>query len=613
MKSVDPCDYRGEPLTQPSYRGGDRPDPVGLNQNQPPGGSRATTMAVNNDTFLDGTDAQLPLASLRLLVPPLRLMSACMWRVAQQRNVQQYGKLAEFVTLVTEMVPELLTPRQMAELVLGLRARFILELVQGDDELDSTAIREQLIAIQLLTTQDTPEEFPDGELGVSKTAFVELVQTFTDKKSFRKKYDFFKNAFPEHYGCRFDTSLQILVWEFLSRLEELLPVSSFVEVATHPDLDSLVPRLEEFGSDTEDLRTLFQHPTRGSAKLEKNLFPFRSAVILSSLASKGTSLTPGDPFSEEGEGAARLQEDPSLLGRSSGRHDRPSVQAEPSGDRTPEDVRLADGGGGGDAQSDTPGSALDGGRSHSCPQCDRAFPRWPDLLEHRCPAAPPPQPAPPRRAKQVYQCERCPRRLVSEGGLQRHLQAHRRGEEPIVCPQCGKTFTHRSSLAVHLRRHSGARPFACSVCGKAFKEKGVLKTHLRVHSPDQPHLCSECGRGFRYLTSYALHLRRHAGVKPFQCDGCARRFFTAQQLKEHGRVHTGERPYACERCEKRFSTKNHLKRHVRVHTGEKPHRCPYCDKGFTQQSNMKNHLRVHRHDSASRKRKPPPLGGPGGP
>ena len=35
-------------------------------------------------------------------------------------------------------------------------------------------------------------QFPDGDLGVSKTAFVELVQTFTDKKSFRKKYDFFK-------------------------------------------------------------------------------------------------------------------------------------------------------------------------------------------------------------------------------------------------------------------------------------------------------------------------------------------------------------------------------------------------------------------------------------
>ncbi|CAL8385883.1 unnamed protein product [Boreogadus saida] len=562
--STDPCDYRGEPLTPPSHRGGDRPDPVGSNQNQPPGGSSATTMAVNNDTFLDGADAQLPLASLRLLVPPLRLMSACMWRVAQQRNVQQYGKLAEFVTLVTEMVPELLTPRQMAELVLGLRARFVLELVQGGDELDGTAIEEQLIAIQLLTTQDTPEEFPDGELGVSKTAFVELVQIFTDKKSFREKDDFFKNAFPEHYGCRFDTSLQILVWEFLSRLEELLPVSSFVEVASHPDLDSLVPRLEEFGSDTEDLRTLLQHPTRGSAKLEKN---------------------------------------------------RPSVQAEPSGDRTADDVRLADGGGGGDG-GPTPGSALDGGRSHSCPQCDRAFPRWPDLLEHRCPAAAPPQPAPPRRAKQVYQCERCPRRLVSEGGLQRHLQAHRRGEEPIVCPQCGKTFTHRSSLAVHLRRHSGARPFACSVCGKAFKEKGVLKTHLRVHSPDQPYLCSECGRGFRYLTSYELHLRRHAGVKPFRCGdggGCARRFLTAQQLKEHGRVHTGERPYACDRCEKRFSTQNHLRRHVRVHTGEKPHRCPHCDKGFTQQSNMRVHLRVHRHDGASQKRKPPPPGGPGGP
>ena len=41
--------------------------------------------------------------------------------------------------------------------------QFILELVQGDDELDSTAIEEQLIAIQLLTTQDTPEEVHVGD------------------------------------------------------------------------------------------------------------------------------------------------------------------------------------------------------------------------------------------------------------------------------------------------------------------------------------------------------------------------------------------------------------------------------------------------------------------
>jgi hypothetical protein len=34
-----------------------------------------------------------------------------------------YGKLEEFVTLVTEMVPELLSSRQRTQLILGLRAR----------------------------------------------------------------------------------------------------------------------------------------------------------------------------------------------------------------------------------------------------------------------------------------------------------------------------------------------------------------------------------------------------------------------------------------------------------------------------------------------------------
>lgn len=50
-------------------------------------------------------------------------MSACMWQVAQERNVDQYDKLAEFITLVTELVPELLDYKQAAQLILGLRAR----------------------------------------------------------------------------------------------------------------------------------------------------------------------------------------------------------------------------------------------------------------------------------------------------------------------------------------------------------------------------------------------------------------------------------------------------------------------------------------------------------
>lgn len=65
----------------------------------------------------------LPLSTLRLLVPPIRLVSAAIWQTVEQKVVQDYGLLEEFVFMITELVPQLLTTRQRAELILGLRAR----------------------------------------------------------------------------------------------------------------------------------------------------------------------------------------------------------------------------------------------------------------------------------------------------------------------------------------------------------------------------------------------------------------------------------------------------------------------------------------------------------
>lgn len=65
----------------------------------------------------------LPLSSLRLFVPPLRLLTAAMWQVAQQQSLKHYGMLEDFVSLVTEAIPQLLTDRQRNLLLLGLRAK----------------------------------------------------------------------------------------------------------------------------------------------------------------------------------------------------------------------------------------------------------------------------------------------------------------------------------------------------------------------------------------------------------------------------------------------------------------------------------------------------------
>ncbi|XP_030295823.1 TERF1-interacting nuclear factor 2-like isoform X5 [Sparus aurata] len=202
-------------------------------------------------------DPYLPMSSVHLMVPPLRLMSACMWQVVQERNVDQYGKLVEFITLVAEMVPELMNYKQRAQLILGLRARMILEVLRKVDPVDSDAIQEQISLFQKSSIMCKGEEDQDGEVETSRSAFVELVETLLSDKN--EKDTFLKEVFPELYGTRYDTVLQILVWEFFLRLEELFPVPSFLKISTMVDLTSFDFQFEEFVPDRDDLKKILHH------------------------------------------------------------------------------------------------------------------------------------------------------------------------------------------------------------------------------------------------------------------------------------------------------------------------------------------------------------------
>ncbi|KAM6961523.1 uncharacterized protein LKV04_020535 [Tautogolabrus adspersus] len=228
-------------------------------------------------------DPHLPLSSLHLLIPPLRLMSACLWQVALERNVDKYDKLAEYITLVTEIVPDLLIDKQRIQLILGLRARIIVELLTKADPIDCKAVEEHLNLFQKTCNQ----KGQDREVKISKSAFVKQVQTLLKDKY--EKDTFVKKVFPELYGARFDTVLQILVWEFLYRLEEFLPVPSFSKVSSFIDLSSFDSRFEQFFCDQDDLKKILQHQKQRK-KLTKSEFSFMSDTILSTLASKQTSV-----------------------------------------------------------------------------------------------------------------------------------------------------------------------------------------------------------------------------------------------------------------------------------------------------------------------------------
>lgn len=165
---------------------------------------------------------------LRLLAPPLQLLSATMWQVVQQGLVSHYGMLEEFVTMVTEMVPELMSYNQRAQLILGLRARLVLELCRGEEPLDIKTIQSHLDKIKAPSNnKDQPETIDRVE--ESEVKFVELVHSLLKDASNRNT--FFQEIFPEYYGPKYDTALEMLVWEFITRLEELLPAPDFTQVA----------------------------------------------------------------------------------------------------------------------------------------------------------------------------------------------------------------------------------------------------------------------------------------------------------------------------------------------------------------------------------------------
>ncbi|XP_071779000.2 uncharacterized protein LOC139929845 [Centroberyx gerrardi] len=222
----------------------------------------------------------LPLSCLRLLVPPLRLVSAAIWQTIQQRVVADYGMLEEFVFMVTEIVPELLTMRQRAELILGLRARLILELCRSDATADLQIIQPHLDRMQSLRSLWNVET-DHADLEVSDSHFLGLVQNLL--RDPEERANFFQDVFPEEFGPMYDKAIQTLMWLFLSRLEKLLPSQTLQQIASLlGDASSVLHESMESMAGTQELKTLLESQ-KDLNQLEDNDSYIVDSCILSSL------------------------------------------------------------------------------------------------------------------------------------------------------------------------------------------------------------------------------------------------------------------------------------------------------------------------------------------
>ncbi|XP_034481587.1 gastrula zinc finger protein XlCGF46.1-like [Drosophila innubila] len=208
----------------------------------------------------------------------------------------------------------------------------------------------------------------------------------------------------------------------------------------------------------------------------------------------------------------------------------------------------------------------------------------------------------PPQSKSIYKCDICATQFLEEHRLQAHKRQHGLMPYPCPEPDCDRGYSHKNTLSVHMRKchklGKEHKSHVCEFCGKTFDTMWRLKNHRFTHKDksELPYVCedAECGRRFSSKQLLKVHMMRHAGIKNYRCTYCGVQKTTRTELKIHLNYHTLERTYCCRICSKVCNSSSNLNLHMRtVHERSKNYPCTYCDRSFNQPSLRKQHELIH--------------------
>ncbi|XP_077581462.1 uncharacterized protein LOC144202481 [Stigmatopora nigra] len=577
------------------------------------------------------------LSSLRLLVPPLRLLTAAMWEVVRQQNVKHYGILEDFVSLITEAVPQLLTDKQRSLLLLALRVK--VGLYDSEPQTDQKLHQENNHA-NSTTSLKTRSHIGDCD---------SILSTLTDKASAVDKQSLLQNVFNQ----TFDQAFQSLLSDFLARLEQLFPVPDFKQSASwlsgapaglvdclsltdKEDLKMLLTnssfRLGQVTStvdcDTENiLHAAWSHPL--IKKLTKPEPTHLSAQVQSdSYTDMGNpalhvdvEVTVTTECEEEEEmGADQVAEADSDIGTPAESFTDPNLEA----DRVTDSVEIQSAPVSDQLTSDNIKSIsqIPQRLAHKCPQCGKYFIYRSQVIRHLRTAkscrstlattirarqaeahgsdeeekeeVPSPEaPNKSRHSSRSHLCFQCDGIFATKTELITHQRSHR--THPLFrCGQCDKEFRHLSTLTNHKQTHCNSSGFVCGHCGKEFASAKERDSHRLRHRPLDL-TCAVCSQTFSSQSQLLRHQQTHlaeGAEQSYRCRFCEQTFSGVTLLRIHQRSHTA-RSHQCDKCDKTYASLTGLQSHRASHEADSRFLCPQCGKCFKTRDGLEGHLRTH--------------------